>query len=77
MCCAVLCVCRRVQPEHRIAAMEQHQDEMQELHEQEETAATEAAAAAQKAAHAAAMEAANLDGTLYTARHVCCTCANS
>jgi hypothetical protein len=43
--------------------MEQHQDEMLELHEQEEAAAAEAAAAAQKAAHAAAMEAANLDGT--------------
>jgi len=42
--------------------MEQHQDEMLELHEQEEAAAAEAAAAAQKAAHAAAMEEANLDG---------------
>lgn len=44
--------------------MEQHQDEMLELHEQEETAAAEAAAAAQKAAHAAAMEEANLNGEL-------------
>jgi hypothetical protein len=42
--------------------MEQHQDEMLELHEQEETAEAEAAAAAQRAAHAAAMEEANLDG---------------
>ena len=42
--------------------MEQHQDEMLELHEQEEAAAAEAAAAAQRAAHAAAMEQANLDG---------------
>lgn len=47
--------------------MEQHQDEMLELHEQEEAAAAEAAAAAQRAAHAAAMEAANLDGELWTA----------
>lgn len=42
--------------------MEQHQDEMLELHEQEEAAAAEAATAAQKAGHAAAMEQANLDG---------------
>lgn len=42
--------------------MEQHQDEMLELHEQDEAAAAEIAAAAAKAAHAAAMEAANLDG---------------
>jgi hypothetical protein len=60
--------------------MEQHQDEMLELHEQEETAAAEAAAAAQRAAHAAAMEEANLDGrssvtsasgAMHLAGHVC------
>lgn len=49
-------------PGDRAAAMEQHQDEMLELHEREEAAAAEAAAAVAKAAHAAAMEAANLDG---------------
>lgn len=42
--------------------MEQHQDEMLELHEQEEAAAAEKAAAADKATHAAVMAAANLDG---------------
>eukprot|EP00775_Hariotina_reticulata_P009125 gene9125-9294_t len=53
---------RLVVAAERVAAREQHQDEMLELHEREEAAAAEAAAAAEKAAHAAAMAEANLDG---------------
>jgi hypothetical protein len=52
--------------------MEQHQDEMLELHEAEDAAAAEAAAAAERAAHAAAMAEANLDGAAgFTRLGVC------
>jgi uncharacterized membrane protein YcjF (UPF0283 family) len=62
LCLFLLLLLRGVVAAERIAAREQHQDEMLELHEREEAAAAEAAAAAEKSAHAAAMAEANLDG---------------
>ncbi|GFH27518.1 uncharacterized protein HaLaN_25850 [Haematococcus lacustris] len=53
---------RRVAGADVQAAMEQHQDEMNELQEREEQAALEAKAAQEKLAHNALMKEANLDG---------------
>eukprot|EP00877_Chromochloris_zofingiensis_P000606 jgi/Chrzof1/10546/Cz05g02220.t1 len=53
---------RRVNDKDVTTAVEQHQDEMLELHEREEAAATEQAHAAERAAHGALMAEANLDG---------------